>query len=66
MSFVMSVLLSVLNSSAPTGRIFMKFCLIVARRIVESIKVIFRSDKNDGYFTCRQMYLNDSISRNSA
>jgi hypothetical protein len=48
----MSVRLSVLNNSAPTGRIFMKFDIrVFLEKSVEKIQVSFKSDKNNGYFT---------------
>jgi hypothetical protein len=42
-SFVVSVCLSAWNSSAPTGRILIKF--------VDKIEVALKSDKNNWYFT---------------
>jgi len=57
-SFVTSVRLSTWNTSAPTGRTFMKFYSSgIFRKSVEKIQVSLKSDKNKGYFTWRQMYI---------
>jgi hypothetical protein len=49
-SFVMSVCLSAWNSSASTGRIFLKF-LRIFRKSVDKIQVSLKSDKNNWHFT---------------
>jgi hypothetical protein len=50
-SFVMSVFLSAWNNSIPTGRIFMKFdILVILENLLNKINVSLHSDKNDGYF----------------
>ena len=60
--FVMSVCPSVRpsawNNSAPTGRIFMKFGISVSfeKKTVEKMLVSLKSDKNNVYFTWRQIY----------
>jgi hypothetical protein len=48
----MSVFPSAWNSSAPKGRIFMKFDILsIFRQFVEKIQVSLKSDKNSGYLT---------------
>ena len=50
--FVMSVRLSEWNNSAPTRRIFMKFNIwVFIRKSVEKIQILFKSGKNNWYFT---------------
>jgi hypothetical protein len=55
----LSVSLSAWNSSASTGRIFMKFEYF--RKSVEKIQILLKPD-NSGHFTWRQMYIYDHIS----
>jgi len=50
---------SVRSNLAPTWRIFMKF---IFRKSVQKIQFSLQSDKNNGYFTWRQMYIFDHIS----
>jgi hypothetical protein len=46
--------LSAWNNSSPTGRIGMKFCIwVFFRKSVEKIKVLLKSDKNNGCLTWR-------------
>jgi hypothetical protein len=50
--------LSAWNSSAPAGRIFMKFYILsVFQKSVEKIKFSLKSDKNNGRFSWRSMYI---------
>ena len=52
LSSCLSVRPSVLNNSAPTGRIFMKFDIrAYFEKSVGKIQVSLKSDKNDGHFT---------------
>ena len=44
---------SVWNSSAPTGRIFMKFHLRISRESVEKIQVSLKSNRSNVHFTWR-------------
>ena len=62
----LSVRPSAWNTSAPTGRIFIK-CYISAffENLSKKIKVSLKSDKNNGYFTWRPAYIYDNISLNS-
>jgi hypothetical protein len=61
-SIVMSVLLSEWNKSAPTGWIFMKFEIMsIFEKYVKKIEVSLKSDKHNGYFTRRPMYIFDHI-----
>jgi len=60
-SYVMSVRLSAWNSSAPTGRIFVKIDLNVFLKYVEKIWVSFKSDKSNGRSTWRQIYIFNHI-----
>ena len=55
-SFVSPVLPSARNSSAPAGRIFMKFDIEYFSKICQKIQVSLESDKNNGYFTWRPIY----------
>ena len=57
--FLMFVCPSVCNNSAPTERIFVKFYIF--RKSVDKIQVSLKSDKNNGYFTWRYMYIYDCI-----
>jgi hypothetical protein len=45
------------NNSAPTGRIFMKFDIWVFRTSVEKIQVSLKSEKLNGCFTWRPIYI---------
>jgi hypothetical protein len=38
----------------------------VFRKSIENIQISLKSDKNNGYFTWRPMYIYDKISMNSA
>ena len=62
-----SVYLSARKDSAPTERIFMKFCIwIFFRKSVEVVHVSSRSDKNNGYYTlilCTFMIISVSVLR---
>jgi hypothetical protein len=52
------------NNSSLTGRIFIKFDIWVFfffRKPVDKIEVSLNSDKNNGYFTWRPMYIYDNI-----
>ena len=56
--FVMSVCLSALNNSAPTEQIFMKIHIwAFFEKTLEKIQVPLKSDKNNGYFTWRPIYI---------
>ena len=54
----LSVRLPKWNNSAPTGLILMKFVIRVFFffKSVEKTQVLFKSDKNNGYFTRRRVY----------
>jgi len=57
-SFVLSVLLSAWNNSAPTGWIFTKFHIWgFFDKTDEKIQVSLNSDKNSGYFTWRPLHI---------
>ena len=57
-----SVVPSVWDKSAPTGRIFMKFYISVFfRKSVEKNKVLLKSDKNYRYFTWRSFNIYDYL-----
>jgi hypothetical protein len=57
LNFVMSVRLSAWNNSAHTGRIFMQFYIwLFFSSLLKKIQVPFKFDKNNGYFTWRQVY----------
>ena len=61
-SFVISVSLSAWNNSAPTGWIFLKFLyLSIFRKPLKKIQVSFKSNKNNGWFTWRPIYMFDHI-----
>jgi len=64
-SFAMSVSPSPWNSSAPTGRIFIKFDIWVFFEKSVKIRVSFKSDKKR-YFTWRPVYIYANISLNSS
>ena len=56
-SFVSPVLPSARNSSAPAGRIFMKFDIwVFFRNFVEAILILLKHDKNNGFFTVTPMW----------
>jgi hypothetical protein len=54
------------NNSAPTGQIFVKSDMSIFQKYVKKIQVSLRSDKNNGYFTWRCMYVYDNILPNSS
>jgi hypothetical protein len=57
----LSFWLSTWNSSATTERIFMKFDTWgLLEKTVEKIPVSLKSDKNNGYFTWRSVYVYNS------
>jgi hypothetical protein len=62
----LSVCPSAWNNSAPKERIFMKFDIWGFFKSVEKIQVSLKSDKNNGYFTLRPMYIYDNVSLNSS
>ena len=62
----MSVSLSALNNSAPTGRIFMKFGVWNFSITYLKSQVSLKSNKNNGYFTWRPAYIYDTIPLNSS
>ena len=67
-SFVISVCSSVYphgTTLAPTGRIFVK-CFCISLKFIEKIKFSLKSDKNNGYFTRRLIYIYDHISLTSS
>ena len=49
------------NNSAPTGRIFMKFDVCFFEKSIEEIQFSLKSDKNNGYFIWRPMYIYGDI-----
>ena len=53
------------NNSAAIGRILMEFESI-CRMYFEKVQVSLKSDKNNGYFTWRPMYIFDHISLSSS
>jgi len=58
--------LSAWNNSAPTGRISMKFDRVFFPKSVQKIQVSLKSDENNGYCTCRLIYIYEHISSNSS
>jgi hypothetical protein len=62
----LSVCPSAWNDSAPTECIFLKFCIWGFFKICKKIQVWLISDKKNGYFTLRLMYINDNISLSSS
>jgi len=56
--------MSAWNSSAPIGRIVMKFDIYVFffLKSVEKIQEFLKCDKNNGDYTCRSIYIYDHIS----
>jgi len=70
-SFVIYVRLSLRPStcynSAPTGRIFMKFCIwVFFEKPVKKTQVSLQSGKNNEYFTWRSIHFFDHISLSSS
>jgi hypothetical protein len=64
-SLVMSVRLHGTNM-APAAGILLKFDVLrVFRKSAQHIEVALKSDKNNGYITCRPMYVYDYILFNS-
>jgi len=62
-SFVMSLCLSAWNSAAVIGWIFVKFDIwVFFETSVEKIQISLKSDKNEGYFIWRLIYVFDHIS----
>jgi len=61
MSVCLSVRLSSWKNSSPSGRIFMKFDIQYISKICWEIQVPLKSDKYDGCFTWRPMYIFDHI-----
>ena len=59
-SFVVSVRPH--GTTAPTGWIVMKFYTSIFQKSVEKIQVSFKSDTNNGQFTCRPINSFDQIS----
>jgi hypothetical protein len=54
------------NNLAPTGRIFMKFNVLIFSENLSSKKIFsLKLDKNNGYCTWIPMYIFDSISLSS-
>jgi len=54
------------NNSAPTGRIFMKFYISVfLENLLRKFKFSLQSDRNNGWFTWRPVYIFDHISLNN-
>jgi hypothetical protein len=53
------------KNAAPTEGIFMKFYMSIFWKSVKKIQVSLKSDKNNGYFTWRAVYIYD-ISLNSS
>jgi hypothetical protein len=55
------------NNSAPTGRIFIKFNIwVFLENLLRKFKFSLQSDKNNGCFTWRPVYIFDHISLNSS
>jgi hypothetical protein len=50
------------NNSDRSGRIFIKFDMSVFRKIVGKIQIKLKSDKNNGHFTWRFLYISYHIS----
>jgi hypothetical protein len=51
LSVRLSIRSSAWNNSAPKRRIFMKFYTSIFRKSIKKIKISFKSDKNNRYFT---------------
>ena len=63
----MSVCTSFWNSSATSGQIFMKFDIwVFFEHLSRKFKVSLKSDKSNGQFVWRPMYIYDNISQNSS
>ena len=62
-----SVRVSAWNSSAPTGRIWMKYHIwaFFFRKSVEKIEFLLKYNGNNGYFTWRRFHIYDNISLSS-
>jgi hypothetical protein len=52
------------KDTAPTGRILLNFISDNFLKIVQKIQDSFQSDKNNGYFALRPVYIFNHISRN--
>jgi hypothetical protein len=64
---IMSVRPPAWSKSAPTGRILMKFGIwVLLENMPCKVQVPLKSDRNNGYFTRRSLYICDSISLNSS
>ena len=51
-----------LNNSVPTGRIFMKFDIwVFFEKLSRKFQVPLKSNKNNGYFTCRPIHIFDHV-----
>ena len=59
-----SVYPSARNNSDRIERVFVKFDSFFFRKFVEKIQPSLKSDKNNGYFTRRPMYIYNNISLN--
>ena len=65
-SFDISVRPSDWNNSSPTGRIIIKFDIrAFFQNLYRKFKISIKSDKNNGYFTWRPIYIFDHISLRS-
>jgi len=63
----LSLSFSTWNYKAPTGWISMKFSIrAFFQTSIQKIQVTLKSDKNNGYFTWRPIYIVDQISLSSA
>ena len=61
-SSCLSVCLSKWNNSAPTGQIFREIWYNNFKKCQEKLKFFWKSEKNNGCFTCTPMYMYDTIS----
>jgi len=50
------------NNSAPNGRLFMTFDILVFLKTLSRYFSFIKSDRKSGYFTCRPIYIFDHIS----
>jgi len=67
LSFLMSVRLSAWNNSSHTGRIFMKFYIWpFFEALFKKIQLSLKSDKNNRYFTWRQINILDHYALDSS
>jgi hypothetical protein len=64
--FVVNVRLSAWNNSAPTGRTFMKFYILVFSENCPEKHVSLKWDKNNVHFTWRPAHIYDHISLSSS